>query len=853
MKRFLMVCLTVASLATGAFAAFEKVNTYENDFSDVNEKNWFCDDVKTAYELGFMNGKSEGIFDPNGNVTVAEGITMASRLHSIYNGYDVDSHLKSPEEIRFDFDTLENVGFNNGDGIIKDGVLVFTAKPRVNNGKYDPGIYLENLSFDARVYNKLVVRMKRDRLENPYPESHRSELLEVFFVNNDDVIMRQERCVTKPLKADEIHEWFECEIDMTQNELWKDNIRQIRFDTTNNNGVYYIDYIYFTHGKNSNEKWYHKYIDYAVANGIINEGDYREADYLQNITRAELCRLFASALPEEYYSPINDIKSLPDVDKNSKYADILLMLYKAGVVLGSDKAGNFNPDSFIKRSETAAVINRAALPENRVKGSITATWDKGEYKNDYEFDDESCFESLRFEAESVEINNGALVLKAKERQNSSLKFDPKIIDMETDIDADSYPVMRIRMKADFAETPSNTKCDIFFMHEDDETFTETDSYHPDLFEDSYIDAAGWYVIELNMYKAKYWKGKIKAFRFDPSNNDGVYTIDYIRFIKDDSKQVITEKELEENYTSRRVFPDETFENGFNVYPAGDRLTGFRKAGYEGAWNYNDSKEAPVWEIGPWWTNSDFLADRDKTTDKYTLADKQGVKSLTYNPEEKSLTFSLNADKVYNGQPHNDGDLWPHLLIIHDPYKDDYSLVPDERKPELELSADKVYAEMDVRIVSYSDSELREGQLLSSFLVFFYFAHKEIPDLHTYFGLMPFGMQGEGDRQYGWHNDSHSVMKIYMVPMADLYGGNENSFWREDGNHVTGEWKHIKVDVTAHIENMIRLCNDENVYGREVSKEDFWISGVNAGFEIRGNYRLEFEVKNLNLVCYDKAE
>ena len=51
--------------------------------------------------------------------------------------------------------------------------------------------------------------------------------------------------------------------------------------------------------------------------------------------------------------------------------------------------------------------------------------------------------------------------------------------------------------------------------------------------------------------------------------------------------------------------------------------------------------------------------------------------------------------------------------------------------------------------------------------------------------------------------------------------------------------------------MIRLCNDENVYGRQVSAEDFWISGVNAGYEIRGNFRMEVEMKNLNLVCYDK--
>ena len=849
MKRTVALLLTVFFLGFGVNAAFEKINTYSENFSDVKDTAWYADNVKTAYELGFMNGKSEEKFDPDGNVTVAEGIAMASRVHASLGGKDADSYTKKVDEIRIDFDTADNLAFNNCDGEVKDGILVLTAKPRANNGKYDPGVFINNLSFDARVYNKLVVRMKRDRIENPYSESHRSELLEVFFVNNDDVVMRQERCVTKNLKADEMSDWFECEIDMTKNILWADNIKQIRFDTTNNNGVYYIDYIYFTSdGRSENEKWYQKYVDYAVDNGIINDGDFRESDYSRNITRSELCLLFASALGEEYFVPINNLSAIPDVDKNSKNADILLMLYKAGVVLG-DADGYFYPNADIKRSETAAIINRVALPENRIKGSI-ASYEK-EDSADYEFNKQADIENLEFEAQSVEIVNGALVLVAKERLGSALKFDPKIIDYETNIDADMYPVMRIRMKADIDEVLTNTKCDIFFMHEDDDVFTEADSYHPDLFEESYVDEAGWYVIELNMFKAKNWRGKIKAIRFDPSNNGGTYTIDYIRFVRNNAKEVISDEELLKNYTSRRIFPDETFENGFVVNTAGTRLTGERKLLVDGVWNYNDSKEAPVWEVGPWWTEYDFFANRDTSTDKYTLADKQGVKSLKYDPEEKSLTFTLNADKVYNGQPHNSGELWPHLIIIHDLYNDNYSLVPEERKPELELKADKVYAELDIKLNSCMDSENRDGELLSNFLVFFYFAHKDIPDIHTYFGLRPVGFNNDAGRQYGWHNDSHSMMKIYSVPMMDLYESEEDSLWREDGNLVTGEWKHIRVDITAHIENMIRLCNDENVYGRQVSAEDFWISGVNAGYEIRGNFRMEVEMKNLNLVCYDK--
>ena len=41
MKKILTVVLASLMLAAGANAAFERVNTYSDDFSDVTEKNWF--------------------------------------------------------------------------------------------------------------------------------------------------------------------------------------------------------------------------------------------------------------------------------------------------------------------------------------------------------------------------------------------------------------------------------------------------------------------------------------------------------------------------------------------------------------------------------------------------------------------------------------------------------------------------------------------------------------------------------------------------------------------------------------------------------------------------------------------
>ena len=42
------------------------------------------------------------------------------------------------------------------------------------------------------------------------------------------------------------------------------------------------------------------------------------------------------------------------------------MLYRAGIMKGSDRYGTFRPDAAIKRSEVAAVAVRMILSEERV-------------------------------------------------------------------------------------------------------------------------------------------------------------------------------------------------------------------------------------------------------------------------------------------------------------------------------------------------------------------------------------------------------------------------------------------------------------------------------------------------------
>ena len=73
-------------------AGFTPIRTSEGQFSDISPDSWFYDTVKALYELGLTNGKgAPDLFDPSGDLTVAEVITMASRLRSLYESGDSEA------------------------------------------------------------------------------------------------------------------------------------------------------------------------------------------------------------------------------------------------------------------------------------------------------------------------------------------------------------------------------------------------------------------------------------------------------------------------------------------------------------------------------------------------------------------------------------------------------------------------------------------------------------------------------------------------------------------------------------------------------------------------------------------
>ncbi|MBQ9045214.1 MAG: S-layer homology domain-containing protein [Oscillospiraceae bacterium] len=86
----------------------------------------------------------------------------------------------------------------------------------------------------------------------------------------------------------------------------------------------------------------------------------------QNATRAEVAYLIAHTLPSDAFLAVKQTTSIPDVPGNSMYFREILLLYRAGIVGGSDSAGTFHGESSITRAELAAMFARVVDPAQRL-------------------------------------------------------------------------------------------------------------------------------------------------------------------------------------------------------------------------------------------------------------------------------------------------------------------------------------------------------------------------------------------------------------------------------------------------------------------------------------------------------
>ncbi len=190
MKKLIISAFLICMLALQTIAQaplFEKTKEYNNNFNDVSENDWFAPGIKEVYESGLMDGVSRDTFDTEGTVTIAQGITIAARLHSIYNNKNIsDASLENPswydkyvvyaidnKIISADYYTDFNRALKSYEMVnLFDASLPHEYFPAINNVSDLPDVVEGNSYYDSvtRFYNAGILN-GNDEYGTFYPAS----------------------------------------------------------------------------------------------------------------------------------------------------------------------------------------------------------------------------------------------------------------------------------------------------------------------------------------------------------------------------------------------------------------------------------------------------------------------------------------------------------------------------------------------------------------------------------------------------------------------------------------------------------------------------------------------------------
>lgn len=95
---------------TAAGALFPDVVKGRIPFIDVKTAHWFRDEVVAAWRMGLVKGRTEELFDPDGEVTLAEAVTLAVRLNRFYHGLADDLQTDGEDWYRGYYDAATDAG-----------------------------------------------------------------------------------------------------------------------------------------------------------------------------------------------------------------------------------------------------------------------------------------------------------------------------------------------------------------------------------------------------------------------------------------------------------------------------------------------------------------------------------------------------------------------------------------------------------------------------------------------------------------------------------------------------------------------------------------------------------------------
>ncbi len=347
-------------------------------FVDVSTDDWFAPYVGVCVEAGLMKGVGEGIFHPQGTVTLAEAATLAGRIHHVKSGGD-GNLPKAPEE--YGTVTLE---FENGVRLRFDSMECGSTISPMSLGHLVANLSEEKMaaigwlapweSAQATVWTVLPEPSGPLPCEARRQSGSDGDAL-VLYPSPDGT--KEEREVVDALVVD----------------LLKVDRRPLPGD------------------------WFRDTIYYLEKEQLTAPLPLRPSEPAKTATRGDFVEALHATAAELLAPRINHISDFPDAGAewgSKELAEMVLDFYNAGVMTGKDEFGIFDKGSSLSRAEAAAICARILKPELRVEFQPKPTPEKYSYTLTYLMDDPMSGHEVTYPVMPIitsgRENNGILTL-----------------------------------------------------------------------------------------------------------------------------------------------------------------------------------------------------------------------------------------------------------------------------------------------------------------------------------------------------------------------------------------------------------------------------------------------------------
>lgn len=292
--------------------------------------------------------------------------------------------------------------------------------------------------------------------------------------------------------------------------------------------------------------------------------------------------------------------------------------------------------------------------------------------------------------------------------------------------------------------------------------------------------------------------------------------------------------------AQELVADPGFSRGFQVKDknAPQKIAGLLQA--------EKSAGAPSWRLVEWYSHSSILAAQAAQLDNGMISWSTPDKSISVcgKCSDGTIVFSVDGQHEYSNQYRHNGDPWPHLLI-----EQVFNAKNKQGENMSSLAGIKsLVLQMDAKLNfdnSHESSGYNKSIHAAQFGMFLTIHARPTrageKDTFLWFGVPIYDSRYDVVSASN-HQDKGSARKAGTGKF--IYSVGSNDITRDDIH--SGKWIHLQGNLLPAIEQAIAAAVQEGYFNKTGSLADYYIGGINMGWEVTGLNTVSLGVRNISL-------